>query len=338
MAEQLTIQPVFDPANVGASLDSIKAQLFIKRPYLQGAVVGDTISLRKGEGYDIDGLRDYELGDDPRYIDWRGTARQTDGTVLFREHFQDVTPDLWLVTDMLQSRHQTNAGYFSEQNLALSALTAIMRIGDTQLMPTAVVAANNERIALRHKAPREGRQHLRHVAHELAAALPSSTARGVRRFWQRNRPEMPAASVSLAETLKYAAKRCTESMVVVVSDFRDVAYPDADDYGWKKPLQKLAKQGNDILAIELTNPWDYELPAHVTRFATPTGVVWIPDGKKGEASREIYKRKAAEQQAAIDETLAGAKTQHIKLSTADPQWLTSLRKQLRAANSLRRVA
>lgn len=331
MAEQLTIQPVFDPANVGASLDRIKAQLSIKRPQLQGAVVGDTTSLRKGEGYDMDGVRGYEVGDDPRYIDWRVTARQTDDELLVREHFHDITPNLWILTDMLQSRHTVNPGYFSEQNLALSAVTAMMRIADAQLMPTAMIAANNERLAVRHKTPREGRQHVRRTIHELAAALPVSEEPKKGGKFRNPRPglELQKASVTLADTLKYAAKHCIQDMVVVVSDFRDVAAPDDIEHGWQQPLKQLAKQGNDIIAIELTNPHDYELPAEATRFLTSNGVIWVGQDKKSQVVRAAFKEAAAAQQEAIDTTLLQAKARHLKLSTADPLWLTSLRKQLR---------
>ena len=84
--------PVFDPENVGASLDRLDAKIPVHAQWLQGTLVGDLQSKRRGHGIDIDGVRPYIPGDDPRYIDHRATARQPDHWPQIREHYADITP------------------------------------------------------------------------------------------------------------------------------------------------------------------------------------------------------------------------------------------------------
>lgn len=314
----IQVDPVFDPEHIGASLDAIKARLPLNAAWLRGNIVGEMVSKRRGQGYDVDGVRPYEPGDDPRYIDHNITARQPDQWPQLREHYADVTPSMWLVTDSLQSRNSFNPGYFSEQRLALSAATAFMRIAHIEGVPAASLASNDHKI-LEQRQPGQGKAHILKTAKLLAGGMNES--RGHRGSEVINRP-------SLSALLRYAGQRCTEDIVVVVSDFRDTAEPAAAASGWKPALDKLAYQGNNLIAVELTNPWDYELPEKADRLATSRGVTWIGNGKLGRQHRADYAAAAQEQQTKIDESLAAAGVYHIKLATDQPRWVTSLRDQI----------
>lgn len=333
------IEPVFDPQNVGASLRMIDEQLPMRAVWLQGTIVGEVASRRKGQGFELDGTRDYEYGDDPRHIDHQATARHPEQWPQIREHYGDITPALWIVTDALQSRNRFNPGYFAEQNLALSAVTALMRIAHVHNMPSAVIAVDDKGFTVRQQEPLQGREHVYQTAQQLARPLNSASVSVDRRFWQRRQRVQPEdLDMHLSGAIRYAAQSSVESMVAVVSDFRDVAFPDDEEHGWEKPLKQLTKQGNDIIAIELTNPQDYELPAEATRFLTPNGVVWVGQDKKSQKIRSAFREAAQTQQEAINTALSQANIRHITLSTSDPLWLTSLRKQLRIAAKQNRAA
>ena len=86
-------------------------------------------------------------------------------------------------------------------------------------------------------------------------------------------------------------------------------------------MQRLRAQKNDLIAVELINKYDYRLPATADRVAKR----WI-----NKHDRERYAANAVAQQAAIDTAIAASGARHIKLSTADPQWATSLMEQLKA--------
>lgn len=312
------VDPVFDPAHVGASLDAIKGRLPLNALWLRGNIVGEMVSKRRGQGYDVDGVRPYVPGDDPRYIDHNITARQPDQWPQLREHYADVTPNLWLVTDALQSRNSFNPGYFSEQRLALSAVTAFMRIAQIEGVPAASLASNDHKI-IEQRRPGQGKAHILKTAKFLAGGMNESRDRGAGEI---------ITPPSLSALLRYAGKRCAEDIVVVVSDFRDTAGPSDAINGWKPALDTLAKQGNNLIAVELTNPWDYQLPTTADRLTTGQGVMWIGSGKRGRQYRADYAEAALEQQAKIDASLAAAGAHHIKLATDQSRWVASFRDQI----------
>ncbi len=318
-AQPIHVDSVFDPTRVGASIDAIKAQLPVYSPSLRGSIVGEMVSKRRGQGYDVDGVRPYIPGDDPRYIDQNITARQPDQWPQLREHYADITPSLWLVTDSLQSRYSFNPGYFSEQRLAISATMAFMRIAQIEGVPTATIASNDYKI-IEQRQPGQGKTHALKAAKLLAAGINEASPKlGVE---ASNTP-------SLTALLHYAGSRCVEDIVVVVSDFRDTAEPTDPDNGWKPALDRLAHQGNNLIAVELTNPWDYELPPQADRLTTNHGVSWIGGGKLGRQRRADYAEAARLQQLSIDAALALAGALHIKLATDQPRWITSFRDQIK---------
>jgi len=49
-------------------------EIYTKR-LLSGALVGDTRSAIKGSGFEFDQIRDYQMGDDVRFIDWKSSAK-----------------------------------------------------------------------------------------------------------------------------------------------------------------------------------------------------------------------------------------------------------------------
>ena len=305
------IQPVFDPHQPGRSIDAIRALLPQRAHTLAGMQVGDTASKRLGQGIEIDGIRPYQPGDESRHIDWRSTGRQTDGTLMVRQHYNEITPTLWIVTDMFQARHEANAGHFSERDLAASAVMSLLSLADRQGMPSAVVAVHERGIW--QQKPGRGRQHIRQAGGGIARLMLEKLTQ-------------PIAERPLAAGLKSVAKTAADNIVIVASDFRG-SDPTDQNTGWKRPLQQLAHHGNDITAVEFTNPWDFTLPEESDRFTFGATGAFV-GGKKRRQFRGTYANLAAEQQKAIDDAIAASGAVHLRLSTDQGRWLSSLRDQL----------
>lgn len=313
------IQPVFDPEYPGRSMDALSAMIPQRATTLAGMQLGETLSRRVGHGLEIDGIRAYQPGDERRAVDMRATGRQADGTLMVRQHYEEITPTLWLVTDSLQHRHRSNAGHFSERDLAASAAISLLQIADRQGMPSAIVTVNDQGIW--QTEPNRGRAHAGQVRNKLAGIMlaESPTDTDITE-------EKP-----LSAGLVRVAKRVTESVVVVVSDFRSSFDPEDKRTGWKRPLQQLRQNGNDVIAVELTNPWDFILPEESDRFTLGKSGVFI-GGKKRQQFRDTYSQLAQQQQETIDRAIGTSGATHIKLSTAQGRWFSSLRDQLTKQN------
>jgi uncharacterized protein (DUF58 family) len=76
---------------------------FPARRRIAGALLGEATSVRRGESADIAGSRAYVPGDDPRAIDWAGSARLTAARgreqFLVREFHAEQTPVAAIVCD-----------------------------------------------------------------------------------------------------------------------------------------------------------------------------------------------------------------------------------------------
>lgn len=74
--------------------------LFTKR-LLRNQLIGESKSSVRGMGFDFESLRDYAIGDDIRFIDWRGSSRSS--TLLVRQFKQDQIKTVILVVDISKS-------------------------------------------------------------------------------------------------------------------------------------------------------------------------------------------------------------------------------------------
>jgi hypothetical protein len=317
---ELQPDPVFDPEHIGRSLDIVQRQFPVLPQQFKGTVIGDFVSRQKGDGFEPDGLRDYEHGDDMSRIDWPMTMQQADRWPQIRMRYQDVTPSLWVITDVLQQRNEFNPGHYSEQLLALSAVTAMLRMAQVMRMPSGVIAIDDGEVVVAQHQAKAGRRNMYGTAAELANTIINKS------------DKQPDTSLHLDDAIKLAARNVTRSVVAVVSDFRDVADPDDETHGWAKPIHRLADKGNQIIAVETTNAWDYDMPEQIDRLNGSTGKLRF--GRDNKARQE-YKKLSGAQQHAINDSLKKSGAHHITLSADDPRWKSSFLQQLRIPTARR---
>lgn len=315
-------EPIFDPAQPGASLDGINRLVLPMHRPLDGLVGGDISSPQRGHGYEKDGIREYQPGDNERHVDWYATARSGQSMPLVRERYKDITPNLYVVTDAPQDRNAITQGeHFSEQELALSVGGVMLLAAQKQGMPSKLFAINDTDMYVSRR-PATSRSHLMQSSRQLADLA----------LEQDESPD-ESRKQHLASLLGRVAQTSSKSLVVVVSDFRDAEAGHAEN-GWLKPLQELRAKNNNIVAIELTNPEDYAMPEEVERYKLDAGkVAWLGGRKAARQTRDLYQELALEQQISIDESLAQVGATHVKLSTTEPRWFTGLQGQLKVAQS-----
>lgn len=323
-AETLSLErePLIDPGDsesLAAGLNCINQLVLpIQTTVLRGSHFGEIASQRHGSGADRDGIRDYLPGDKVSNIDWRIAAQMPDEPLKIRRHFNSVWPDVLLVTDEPHSRNKVTPGQaYSEQALAFSAAMAILLIAQKESLPTGLFAINDSRRLQVPVGETEASRTLNFGNMLIKLAEDSFQLGGERQH--------------LGSLLKRLGAVANESLVVVVSDFRDVAKPDDTENGWKKPLQQLKHQSNDIIAIEPVNPDDYNIDNSVRLQSVEGKAAWIGYGKHAQKKREQYKELANKQREEIDAALKSTGVTHIKLSTDDTRWFTSLRQQLQRA-------
>jgi uncharacterized protein (DUF58 family) len=274
---------------------------------LDGLLQGDHRTLMRGTGLDLADLREYQVHDDVRHIDWNVTAR------LQQPHVRVFTEDremaAWFLLDLSPS---VNFG------------SGEQRKSEVLLQFTAVLARLISRHGNRVGAMVYGQQGQARVN----AVLPARGGRlHVLQLMQLlMKPAAPEArrasgedATRLGDLLRGAALSVRQrSTVFVVSDF--ISQP-----GWEQPLGELARR-HDVVAVRLVDPLELELP--------DLGLIPIRDAETGEqlmvdthdkGFRQRFARIAAQREAQLREGLARAGVDTLELGTDDDLAETVLR-------------
>jgi uncharacterized protein (DUF58 family) len=258
---------------------------------LDGLLQGDYRTLMRGAGMDLADLREYQLHDDVRHIDWNVTARLQQPHV--RVFTEDREMSAWFLLDLSPSMdfgsgEQRKRQVLTEFVAVLSRLltrngnrVGAMLYGDgaDTVLPT-----------------RGGREQVLQLLHRLKPQLRAANAPefGVTRLQQL-----------LGSAVGTLRRRST---VFVVSDFISEA-------GWEKPLGALA-QRHEVVAVRLLDPLELELP--------DLGLIPIRDSETGEqllvdthdaGFRRRFARIAAQREAELRQSLSHAGVDTLELST-----------------------
>lgn len=285
------LPPVDELATSDALLRQLEWQVLRR---LDGLLQGDYRSLFRGGGVDLADLREYQMHDDVRHMDWNVTARLQVPYV--RQFTEDRELSAWFLLDLSGS---VDFGSADRTKLAVS---------------TAFVATL-ARVLTRHGNRVGALLYSQRVDSLLA---PASTRLHVLNLLTRMRTRPPAlapgkaaATTNLAELLLTAERSIRRrSLVFVVSDF--ISAP-----GWTDALARLGRR-HEVVAVRLFDPVELQLP--------DVGLVTLEDAETGEqlfvdsndsAFRERYQRLAAQHEAQTLEALARSGADTLELSTDD---------------------
>jgi len=257
---------------------------------LDGLLQGDYRTLFRGLGLDLAHLREYEEGDDVRYIDWNVTARHQ--VLHVREYQEDRELTAWFVLDVSPSV-DFGSDHVSKR-MVLGEFTAGMArllTGRGNRCGALLFSGGVDRVV----PPRAGRRHVLHLLDLLKA--------GPRALGER--------ATDLGAVLREAANLVRRrSVVFVVSDF--ISKP-----AWEKALGFLARR-HEVIAVRLLDPSETRMP--------DIGLLRFQDAETGEqilvdtndrGFRRRFMLAAREEQDRLRATFARAGVDCLELSTED---------------------
>jgi uncharacterized protein (DUF58 family) len=213
---------------------------------LDGLLQGDYRTLFRGFGLDLAGLREYQPGDDIRYIDWNTTARLQIPYV--REFLEDREVNAWFLLDLSPSMDFGTVQTL-KRNLLIDFVTVLARL----------LTRHGNRVGTID------------YSGKVESVIPAANGRlQVLRIIDDllNRPSLKRAPPTDLTALFQTALRVISrrSLIFIVSDF--ISTP-----GWEKPL-KLLGQRHEVLAIRLYDQRETELP--------DIGQFYMEDAESGE--------------------------------------------------------
>jgi uncharacterized protein (DUF58 family) len=259
---------------------------------------GEYHSSFRGQGLDFDDFREYQHGDEVRFIDWNVTARMN--TPFIRKFREDRELSVILAIDVSGSG---NYGSVERSKRELAAEAAAI-LGFSALQ-------NGDKVGLLLFAngpvlfvpPAKGTRHILRVVREILAARPGDP-----------RTSITTACDCLVRTLRRRA------LVFLISDFQD----DPLD----RPLGKLARK-HETIAIRISDPLESALPrAGSVVMADPESGREILVNTNNANVRMAFKKLTARQREGVEKIFRKHGIDHCDLLTdADP--LPALHKLLR---------
>lgn len=190
---------------------------------------GEYLSSFRGQGLDFDDFREYQHGDEVRFIDWNVTARMN--TPFVRKFREERELSVVIAVDVSGSADYGSVS-FSKREIAAETAAVLgfsaLHNGDK----VGLLIFANEPIL--YIPPEKGSRHLLRMIREILVAKPTQ----------------PGTSV--AEACNFLVRTLRrKSVVFLISDF----YSDP----LEKPIGKLAKK-HETIALRVLDPLEAKLP------------------------------------------------------------------------------
>ncbi len=245
-------------------------------------------SVFRGRGMEFDEVREYQMGDDVRAIDWNVTART--GAAHIKKFVEERELTVMVMVDASQSCHfastQTLKSVLAAEIAAVLAFSAIRNNDKVGL----IIFTDSIELFI---PPRKGRTHVLRVIREVLYFKP-----------KHNGTDIPGALRYLTKILR------RKSVAFVISDFFG---PD-----FQKSL-KITNRYHDVIAVTLNDPREEDLP--------DCGLVELRDAESGQRVvvdssnvhlRRKYHEAAQQRFARRDRLFASTGVDHIDLRTDAP--------------------
>lgn len=207
MAKQLSIQ-------IAKKIKEIEIHT---QRLLRGTLVGDSRSATKGTGLEFDQIREYQLGDDVRFIDWKASARMND--LLVKQYIEERSRTVMLAVDVSGSEF-----FGSEHSLKHDTLAQIASV------LALVATAGKDRVGLLlftdsielFIPPARGKGHVHKIMQELFSFKPQSKKTditiAIKKLAQLKQSDMIAFIISdfidASLNSKYLATLCMKKELV----------------------------------------------------------------------------------------------------------------------------
>lgn len=215
----------------------------LTRRMVTDVLAGEYHSVFKGRGMEFSEVREYQLGDDIRTIDWNVTSRT--GTLHVKKFVEERELTVLLVLDASGSADFGTAAEFKRELAAeMGALLAFSAIKNNDRVGAIVFTDDVEMFI----PPRKGRSHVLRVIRDLLYFEPRGRATNLTRA---------------AEFLNRVTRK--RAVVFLLSDFLAT--------GFEKPL-RVAAQKHDLIAVLISDPREHELPQ--------IGLVDLVDAETGQ--------------------------------------------------------
>lgn len=221
-----------------------KIKVHTKR-IMQSTLSGDYISAFKGSGLEFDQIREYQVGDDIRSIDWNNSAKIN--KIMVKQFIEERERTIILVIDVSASNNYGSGAELRQETIAQLAATLAFIATENKDNVGALFFSD---VIEQWIAPSKGNLHIGRIIETIFTIQPKNTGTNV-----------AAALRFLASTKKRNA------VVFMISDWID---PDSE----YQNLLKIVRCKYDFVAMRISDPCEQQIP--------DIGLLDVQDPESGE--------------------------------------------------------
>ncbi len=261
----------------------------------------------KGQGIEFDDFREYQPGDDVRFIDWNVTARMDEPFV--RKYVEERELSVMLCVDVSGSGdYGSQEDSKRERAAEVAAVFAFSAVQNQDKVGLTLFSSDVEQ----YLPARKGASHALRILRDILNIEPKRRGTDIK----------PALDLALNRIAHRA-------VVIIVSDFL------THSSDWEQSLRAVAAK-HDVVAAQIMDPRELTLP--------DAGRVCLEDPETGEqilintshpAVREQYAERMAERQEALVQTLRRSGVERIAVRT-DEDYVPALKAYFRSRKRRRR--
>lgn len=225
-------------------LDQIRRIKIISKRLVDSHISGDYSSAFKGVGFEFDQLREYQFGDDVRFINWNASAKSD--SIMIKEFIPERDRTVILAVDCSSS-----LAYSSQPDLKRDLIVS------TAAALAFIANASNDRVGLllfsegvkTWMAPQKGKLVVTKIVDELCSAVESG------------------GKTDILEALRFlAGTKSSNCVLFIISDWI------SDQECLRRELKVVARK-HEAVAVRVLDPLEGRLPA--------VGVLEIEDPETG---------------------------------------------------------
>ncbi len=203
------------------------------RKVLSGNLIGDYTTAIKGTGTEFDQIREYQQGDDVRFIDWKSSARS--GKLLVKQYFEERDRAIIIVVDASASLFFSSNSEFKYE--ISSQIASVLAIAGYYSKDKVGLVLFNDQV-IKFIPPKLGYSHSYHIMETLFGVEQNNN------------------STDIKIALEFVSKNIKKkSIVFLISDF-------ITDKDFQKSL-KIVSNNFDLIAIRCIDNLEKKLPESV---------------------------------------------------------------------------
>ena len=258
---------------------------------------GQYHSVFKGRGMEFDEVREYNLGDDVRSIDWNVTART--GRLHIKKFVEERELTVMIIVDASRSSQFASVRDLKAKLAAeIAAVFSFAAIRNNDKVGLIVFTDQIEKFI----PPQKGKAHVLRVIREVLYFKPKGKG------------------TNIALALEHLSKVTTRKTVsFLISDFFDSAVTDGQSQPRFKKALTIANKRHDVIAVTLNDPRENKLPdcGLLTLEDAETGQTFVVD--TGDAGiRERYQTLSSDRILRRERFFDSLGVDHIDVTTDEP--------------------